>query len=158
MPYSCSNVLYLPLVSVKKTKIGRTFDSEEGHFLPLVAGVKLLPNAIFLHFSFKKSLKPLIFEAYIFRALRVRIIYITQSDCASCTVSFSGLKIRNSLLYSGRLQIRQNLMRIIAGTGVIDNLPSRDFIFTKPFLIAPKELNLKITFFSCVSSLISNFC
>lgn len=61
MPYSYSNVLYLPLVSPlfrsKISKIDRVLKSEERHFLPLVEGVKHLSNPLILHFSFEKSLK-----------------------------------------------------------------------------------------------------
>ena len=61
MPYSYSNVLYLPLVSLlfrsKISKIGRVLKSEEGHFSPLVEGVKHLSNPLILHFFFENSLK-----------------------------------------------------------------------------------------------------
>lgn len=94
--------------------------SEEGHFSPLVEGVKHLSNPHILRFSFEKSpKKKLIFASLDFCFGEVRIIYIAQSDCASCSVSLSGLNIPNSLLYSGELQIRLNLMRIISGTDEI---------------------------------------
>ena len=132
--------------------------SEEGHFSPLVEGVKHLSNPLILRFSFEKSLKSTDFYLFGFCFGQVRIIYITQSDCASCSVSFSGLNIPNSLLYSGELQIRLNLMRIISGTDEMQvNCQNKDFIFTKQFRIAPNELNLKITIFPYISSLISNF-
>ena len=61
MPYSYSNVLYLPLVSLlfrsKISKIGRVLKSEEGHFSPFVEGVKHLSTLLILRFSFEKSLK-----------------------------------------------------------------------------------------------------
>ena len=61
MPYSYSNVLYLPLVSLlfrsKIFKIDRVLKSEEGHFSPLVEEVKHLSNPLILRFSFEKSLK-----------------------------------------------------------------------------------------------------
>ena len=61
MPYSYSNVLYLPLVSLlfrsKISKIDRVLKSEEGHFSPLVEEVKHLSNPLILRFSFEKSLK-----------------------------------------------------------------------------------------------------
>jgi len=61
------------------------------------------------------------------------------------------------LLYSGELQIRQNLMRIIFGTDGIGKLPKQRFYLYKTIRIAPKELNPKITIFPYVSLLISNF-
>ena len=70
--------------------------SEEGHFSPLVEGVKHLSNPLILHFSSKNSLKSTVFASLCSCFWWVRIIYITQTDCASCSVSFSGLKIHNS--------------------------------------------------------------
>ena len=131
--------------------------SEEGHFSPFVVGVKHHPNPHILHFFFENSLKSTDFASFGFCFGQVRIIYITQTDFASCSVSFSGLKIHNSLLYSGELQICLNLMRIISGTDGIGKLPEQRFYLYKTIRIAPKELNLKIMIFPYVSSLISNF-
>lgn len=68
MPYSYSNVLYLPLVSLlfrsKISKIGRVLKSEEGHFLLLVEGVKHLSNPHILLFFFEKSLKSTDFTSF----------------------------------------------------------------------------------------------
>ena len=61
MPYSYSNVLYLPFVSLlfrsKISKIERVLKSEDGHYSPLVEEVKHLSNPLILRFSFEKSLK-----------------------------------------------------------------------------------------------------
>ena len=60
MPYSYSNVLYLPFVSLlfrsKISKIERVLKSEDGHS-PFVEEVKHLSNPHILRFSFEKSLK-----------------------------------------------------------------------------------------------------
>lgn len=69
--------------------------SEEGHFSPLVEGVKHLSNPLILHFFFEISLKSTDFAFWGFCFGWVRIIYIAQSDFASSFVSFSGLKIHN---------------------------------------------------------------
>ena len=61
MPYSYSNVLYLPFVSLlfrsKISKIERVLKSEEVHFSLLVEGVKHHPTPHILLFFFEKSLK-----------------------------------------------------------------------------------------------------
>ena len=94
--------------------------SEEGHFSPFVEGGKTpFYPSYFAFFIRKITKKTLIFASLDFCFGEVRIIYIAQSDCASCSVSLSGLNIPNSLLYSGELQIRLNLMRIISGTDEI---------------------------------------
>ena len=70
MPYSYSNVLYLPFVSLlfrsKISKIDRVLKSEEVHFSLLVEGVKHHPTPHILHLFFENSLKSTDFYLFCF--------------------------------------------------------------------------------------------
>lgn len=84
--------------------------SEEGHFSPLVEGVKHLSNPLILHFFFEISLKSTDFCLLGFLFWVVRIIYIAQSDFASSFVSFSGLKIHNGSICT--VEITQYALKV----------------------------------------------
>ncbi len=71
--------LILPLIHPsdlsKIRQVRDRFMSEEGHFSPLVEGVKLLPNPLFFCFLSSKTPKTADFH---FQHIRVRKIYIFQ--------------------------------------------------------------------------------
>ena len=99
MPYSYSNVLYLPFVSLlfrsKISKIERVLKSEDGHYSPFVEEVKHLSNPHILRFSFEKSLKSTDFCLFWF-LFWVGKDNLHYSDRLRFLLRFfSGLKIHN---------------------------------------------------------------
>ena len=115
IPIHCICQKYLPLE--------HDFESEEVHFSLLVEGLKHHPTPHILLFFFENSLKSTDFCLFWF-------LFWVGKDNLHYSVwlrfllrFFCGLKIRNSLLCSGELPIRLNLMRIISGTDGIGKLP-----------------------------------